>query len=54
LQMAHRQPFWTAEDTSTRFAVLQSLVDQIHLPHGIPNFDTYLSERKQAFRWMRS
>jgi len=51
LQMAHRQPFWTAEDTSPVFAVLQSLVDQIHIYRTeIPNFDTYLSERKQAFQ----
>lgn len=51
LQMAYRKPSWTAEDTPPILAILQSLVDQVHLyRQEIPNFDTHVSERREAFQ----
>ena len=51
LRKAQRPPFWSAEDTSPVVAALQSLVHQVGLYRKeIPNFDTYLRERKEIFR----
>ena len=50
LHKAYRQPFWSADDTTPVFAILLSLTHQIHIHRKeIPNFDTYLRERKLAF-----
>ena len=51
LRKAQRLPSWSAEDTSPIIAVLQSLIHQVNIYRKeIPNFDTYLRERKEILR----
>lgn len=51
IRKAQRQPFWSAEDTSPVVAILQSLIHQVSLYRkDVPNFDTYLRQRKETFQ----
>ncbi|KAI9723338.1 MAG: hypothetical protein M1812_001222 [Candelaria pacifica] len=51
LKQARLEPSWAPEHTPPILAVLQSLTDQIStFRTEIPDFNTYLSERRQIFR----